>query len=428
MYDIIEKKKNKLELTKEEIEFFINGYTNGEIPDYQVSALLMAIVLNGMTDEEIINLTLAMANSSSKIDLSMFDNTVDKHSTGGIGDKTTLVIAPIVACLNCKVAKMSGRALGFTGGTIDKLESIKGYKTNLSKKQFIKQVSDINVSIISQTEDIALADKKIYALRDVTATVDNIPLIASSIMSKKIASGAKNLVIDVKVGSGAFMKDLGSAYELANKIVNIGEKADIKTVAVITNMDQPLGNNIGNSLEIEEVIKTLNNEGPNDLKEICVHLATIMNSITNKISIKESMKQVIDVLESRKAYNKFLELIKKQGGNLKNINKKAKYSYVVYSQKEGYISKMNSEEIGKISTLLGAGRLKKEDKIDYLAGIVLNKKIGDYVKENDNLATFYSSNNKDFKELEEKYINSLDFSEEKIETQLIKGIVGKINE
>jgi len=423
MYNILEKKKNNLELSKEEIEFVVTNYTNGNIPDYQMSAFLMAICINGMSDDEIFLLTKAMTDSGDKVDLSSLSNTVDKHSTGGVGDKTTLIVAPIVACLNCKVAKMSGRGLGHTGGTIDKLESIKGFKIDLSKEDFFKQVSDIGVAVIGQTEDVAPADKKIYALRDVTATVESIPLIASSIMSKKIASGAKNLVIDVKVGSGAFMKDKSTAQELASKMVSIGKNAGINVVAVLTNMDIPLGNNIGNALEVQEAIEVLNNKGPMDLKTVSVELATYMNLITNNLTYEESLKQVVEILESGKAYNKFLELVNYQGGNIESIYEKPSYEYKVYSDKEGYISSMDTTLIGKISGLLGSGRLTKTDFIDYTAGIVLNKKTGDYVNKGDLLATFYSSRINEFSVLEEKYKSSIKFDDKKIDYDLIIDIV-----
>ena len=419
MYDILDKKRNGLKLTKEEIDFVVNSYTNGEIPDYQMSALLMAICINGMEDEEITNLTMAMTNSGAKIDLSELSNTVDKHSTGGIGDKTTLIIAPIVACLGCNVAKMSGRGLGFTGGTIDKLESIPGFKIKLSKEEFINQVKNINISVIGQSENIAPADKKIYALRDVTSTVESIPLIASSIMSKKIASGAKNLVLDVKVGTGAFMKDVASAKELASTMVKIGKNCGINTVAVLTNMDIPLGNKIGNLLEVKEAIEVLNNKGPEDLKEVCIYLAATMNSITNNISYDESLKQVIEVLENGKAYDKFKEFVEYQGGNLDSLVNTSKYKYNILSNKNGYITNMDSANIGKISVSLGAGRVNLEDKIDYSAGIVLTKKINDYVNEKDVLATFYTSKELDINALANEFINSITISESKINFDLI---------
>ena len=425
MFDIIEKKKNKQELTKEEIKFVVENYTNGNVPDYQMSALLMAICINGMNDNEINYLTYYMLNSGDRIDLSMFNNTVDKHSTGGVGDKTTLIVTPIVASLGDKVAKMSGRGLGFTGGTVDKLESIKGYNISLTKDEFINQVRDINIALIGQSSSIALADKKIYALRDVTATVSSIPLIASSIMSKKIASGAKNLVLDVKVGKGAFMKDIESAKKLATQMVKIGMSFNINTVALLTNMDIPLGNNIGNILEVKEALEVLNNKGPSDLREVSIYIATLMHSITNNISFNESYKMVINSINSGKAYAKFKELVSRQGGVLEFDN--PTYEYKIYSKKEGYINSMDTERIGKISVSLGAGRLTKEDQIDYTAGIVINKKINDYVKEGDLIATFYSSKVSDFKDLENEYLDCLNYSNEKVDTKLIYGIVGKIN-
>ena len=426
IYNILEKKKNKLSLTDEEIKYVVDNYTNGVIPDYQMSALLMAICINGMTDEEIFSLTKHMTNSGSKMDLSMFDKTVDKHSTGGVGDKTTLIVGPIVACLNCKVAKMSGRALGYTGGTIDKLESIYGFKTKLSTDEFISQINNINIALISQTENVAPADKKIYALRDVTATVESIPLIASSIMSKKIASGAKNLVIDVKVGSGAFMKNKDDAALLADKMVKIGKNSGINTIAVLTNMDIPLGNNIGNALEVQEALAVLNNEGPKDLKDVCIVLAAIMNAITNNIPYNESVKQVISVLETKQAYNKFLELVKLQGGDINSVFDTPIYKYEVFAKQEGYISSMNTESIGKVSGLLGAGRMTKDDKIDYTAGIILNKKTGDRVNSGELLATFYSSKVSEFNNIEKQYLDSITISNTKPEINLILGLVGNL--
>ena len=418
MYDIIEKKKNKLTLTKEEISFFVNGYINKKIPDYQVASLLMAIVLNGMDSQEVSDLTLAMANSGDKIKFNF--STVDKHSTGGVGDKTTLIVLPIVASLGCKVAKMSGKGLGFTGGTIDKLEAIKGFKVQLTDEEFIKQINNIGVALISQTKNIAPADKKIYALRDVTATVDSIPLIASSIMSKKIASGSSNLVLDVKVGSGAFMKDIESAKMLASTMVEIGKNAKINTLAIISNMNQPLGNNIGNILEIIEAIDVLNNKGPLDLQNISIELATYMVALYKNIDYKVAKNQVINVLENNQALNKFYEFINYQGGKLENISFNPKYEYKVYAKKEGYITKMNTEEIGKIASLLGAGRMTKDDVIDYEAGIILNKKINDYVKINDLLATLYT--NKEIN-LIDKYLNAIEITDRQIENKTILGVI-----
>ena len=418
MYDIVEKKKNKLSLTKEEIEFFVNGYVNNEIPDYQVSSLLMAIVLNGMDDLEVTNLTLAMANSGDKLNLNF--NAVDKHSTGGVGDKTTLIITPIVACLDCKVAKMSGKGLGYTGGTIDKLESIPGFKVQLSDEDFINQINNINLSVISQTKNIAPADKKIYALRDVTATVESIPLIASSIMSKKIASGAKNLVLDIKVGSGAFMKNVDDATKLGQTMVNIGKNSSINTVAILSNMNEPLGNNIGNNLEVLEAIEVLKGNGPKDLKDICIELATYMVSITKGITYEDAKAKVIEVLNSGKALDKFYHLVKYQGGDISKLIHKSKYEYKVYSKKSGYITKMDTAKIGKISCMLGAGRTKKEDIIDYNAGIVLNKKINDYVNTNDLLCTLYTDKEID---LSNEYLDSIEISDNTVDNNLILGVI-----
>ena len=418
MYDIIEKKKNKNTLTKEEISLFVNGYVNNEIPDYQVASLLMAIVLNGMNDEEVTNLTLAMANSGDKMEYNF--KAVDKHSTGGVGDKTTLIVAPIVASRGCKVAKMSGKGLGFTGGTIDKLESIPGFRVQLSEDEFIHQINEINIALISQTKNIAPADKKIYALRDVTATVDSIPLIASSIMSKKIASGASNLVLDVKVGTGAFMKNVEDAKELATTMVNIGKNANINTLAILSNMNQPLGNNIGNILEVKEAIEVLEGNGPTDLKELSIELASYMVSLFKNISYDLAKNQVVEALENKQALNKFYQLVSSQGGNLEKITFNPKYEYKIYSKKEGYLTKMNTEEIGKIASLLGAGRMTKDDIIDYEAGIILNKKINDYVKENDLLATLYTNKEVD---LTDNYLHAIEINNKSTENKLILGVI-----
>ena len=413
MYDIIQKKKNGLELTLEEINFIVENFTNGNVKDYQMSALLMAIVINGMTDEETIHLTKAMANSGDKINLPLL-NTVDKHSTGGVGDKTSLIITPIVACLGCNVAKMSGRGLGHTGGTIDKLESIPEFNIQLEEKDFINQVKEIHIALIGQTKNIAPADKKIYALRDVTATVESIPLIASSIMGKKIASGAKNLVLDVKVGNGAFMKNEKDAKKLAEMMVRIGKSCGINTVAILTDMNQPLGNMIGNALEIQEVIEVLSNKGPDDLKILSIELATYMVSITKEIEYDLAKKQVIEVLETGKALNKFYEFIKFQGGNIKEFeNIKTKYKYDIMTNNEGYISLMNAEEIGKICCSLGAGRTTKEDIIDSSAGIKLNYKVGDFINKNNSIATFYTSKEIDFNLLEKLFIENIEISNNK---------------
>lgn len=399
IYDIIEKKRDNKELTKEEIDFFIKGYVDGSIPDYQASALLMAIFLNGMNDKELTYLTNAMAYSGDMVDLSKINGfTVDKHSTGGVGDKTSLVICPIVASLGCKIAKMSGRGLGHTGGTIDKLESIPGFKVELPENEFFNQVNNINISIISQSGNITPADKKLYALRDTTATVDSIPLIASSIMSKKIAAGDKCILLDVKTGSGAFMKTIKDSTTLATKMVNIGKALNRNIMAIITDMDEPLGNNIGNSLEVIEAIETLKGNGPKDFTDLCIELATNMLVLATSTSYKECKKQVSEVIKNGKALNKLRELITYQHGNSDVIDNydlfaKAHNIIEVKSTKSGYITKMNTENIGKVSSMLGAGRIKKEDNIDYSAGIVVKAKINDYVKKNDVIALLYTNKN-----------------------------------
>ena len=388
--DIIVKKKNKEKLTKVELEFAINGYLNNEIKDYQMSSLLMAIVINGMCLEEIIDLTDIMINSGETINLGIGD-IVDKHSTGGVGDKTTLILAPLVASVGVKVAKMSGRGLGHTGGTIDKLESIKGFNVSLSKDDFIKQVNEIGVSIISQTGNIAPADKKIYALRDVTGTTESIPLIASSIMSKKIASGAKYIVIDVKVGNGALMKNIEDAKLLATTMIEIGKKYNRTVVCVLTNMDVPLGHNIGNGLEVVESINCLKGNGPKDLENLVLELGSIMISLSKNISKEEALKKLSDNLHNNKAYSKFEELVKYQNGDIYNIDISDKV-ISVKSNKEGFINKINTLKLGEIVKNIGGGRMNKDDSIDYGVGIVVSKKVGQPVFENEEIAKVYISN------------------------------------
>lgn len=388
--DIIIKKKNKGELTREEIEYVVNGFVSGDIKDYQMSSLLMAIVLNDMTDSEVVNLTNAMVKSGTMLDLSGLSNVVDKHSTGGVGDKTTLIIAPIVSSLGCKVAKMSGRGLGYTGGTIDKLESIPGFVVNLSKEEFQKEIEDIGMAITSQTEDIAVADKKIYALRDVTGTTESIPLIASSIMSKKIASGSKNLVLDIKVGEGALVRNIDDARRLANLMIKIGKENGIRVICLLTNMDTPLGNNIGNSLEVLEAINILYYNIDNNLSKLCLELSSYMVSLGLGISYEEAKEKVLDAVKTKKAYAKLLEFIKYQHGDVTKLPK-SKFSYEIKSSKDGYITKLSSLAIAKLSMHLGAGRVNKEDIIDYSAGIILNKNIGDEVKIGDVIMTLYTN-------------------------------------
>ena len=388
--DIILKKKNKEELTEEEIKYVVEGFTNGSICDYQMSSLLMAITINDMTDNEVIYLTKYMMLSGNTIDLSFLDNVVDKHSTGGVGDKTTLIIAPIVAACSCKVAKMSGKGLGYTGGTIDKLESIPGFRTNLSKDEFIHEIEDIGMAITSQTDDVALADKKIYALRDVTGTTESIPLIASSIMSKKIASGSKKLVIDLKVGEGALVKDIESARRLGNLMIKIGKENGMEVICLLTNMNIPLGNNVGNYLEVLEAINTLYYNKESNLQKLCISLASYMVSLGRNISYEEANNMVLDVIRSKKAYNKFLEFVLYQHGDITKLPKSNKI-YEIKSDISGYLTDISSLEIAKLSMHLGAGRQNKDDKIDYSAGIIINKNINDYVNINDTILTLYTN-------------------------------------
>ena len=388
--DIILKKKNKEELTEEEIKYVVEGFTNGSICDYQMSSLLMAITINDMTDNEVIYLTKYMMLSGNTIDLSFLDNVVDKHSTGGVGDKTTLIIAPIVAACSCKVAKMSGKGLGYTGGTIDKLESIPGFRTNLSKDEFIHEIEDIGMAITSQTDDVALADKKIYALRDVTGTTESIPLIASSIMSKKIASGSKKLVIDLKVGEGALVKDIESARRLGNLMIKIGKENGMEVICLLTNMNIPLGNNVGNSLEVLEAINTLYYNKESNLQKLCISLASYMVSLGRNISYEEANNMVLDAIRSKKAYNKFLEFVLYQHGDITKLPK-SNNIYEVKSDTSGYLTDISSLEIAKLSMHLGAGRQNKDDKIDYSAGIIINKNINDYVNINDTILTLYTN-------------------------------------
>lgn len=430
IYDIIKKKRDGFALTKEEIEFFIKGYVDGSIHDYQASALCMAIFFQGMDERETADLTLAMAHSGDTVDLSRFGKlTVDKHSTGGVGDKTTLIVAPIVSSLGCVMAKMSGRGLGHTGGTIDKLESIEGFNTALSPDAFFAQVEKNGVAVVGQTGNLTPADKKLYALRDVTATVDNLSLIASSIMSKKLAAGSHTIVLDVKCGSGAFMKTPEDAKELAEAMVKIGNNCGRNTAAVITNMDRPLGKSIGNSLEVIEAIEVLKNNGPEDLKEVCLTLSSEIVSLSKNISIDKARELTEEAIVSGKAFEKFKEWISSQGGNREWIDNtdlfpKAKYSFEIKAEKEGYISKMDAESIGIASVILGAGRETKEDTIDMSAGIVLNKKTGDKVDKGVTLATLYSCNESTFNSAKEKYLSALDFSEKPVsEKTLVWGII-----
>lgn len=397
MYDIIAKKRDGKELSDAEIRLVVNEYVAEQIPDYQVSALLMAIYFNGMTEQETASLTQYMAMSGDIVDLTYFGAfSADKHSTGGVGDKTTLIVAPIAAACGCKVAKMSGRGLGHTGGTADKLEAIKGYKTNLSGDEFFNIVNKIGVAVVTQSGNLTPADKKLYALRDVTATVESIPLITSSVMSKKLASGAKNIVLDVKYGSGAFMKTKEDAEKLAQSMVNIGKLCGRKTTALITDMNTPLGFAVGNSLEVIEAIDVLKGKQKGDLYEISIALAGNMIALANNISEQEAQDKARHALDSGMAFLKFREWIVAQGGDIDCIDDTscfdtAAYSMEIKSSSGGFISCMDCEKIGIAAAALGAGRITKEDKIDLTAGIILSAKTGDYVGFGDRIATLYSN-------------------------------------
>ena len=412
--EIIAKKRDKQELTKEEINFFITEYTNNNIADYQASALIMAIYLNGMSKEETVNLTLAMANSGDILDLSELGIVVDKHSTGGVGDKVTLILAPIIASLGVPVAKMSGRGLGYTGGTIDKLESIPGYKVNISEEEFIRNVKKIEISLIGQTMNLAPADKKIYALRDATSTTESIPLIASSIMSKKIAAGANKIVLDVTYGSGAFMKTKEKAQELANEMVEIGRLAKRETVAIITPMEEPLGRNVGNTLEVIEAVEALKGNIAEDVKNVVLELGSNMLKLAGKgNNIEENKRKMLENISNGKALEKFKELVANQGGDIsyiENTNKfeKAKYILPVTIEKSGIVKEVKAEEVGKLSVFLGGGRIRKEDKIDPAVGITLNKKVGNKVEKSDIVAYIHANDEEKGKEavqrLKEMYV------------------------
>ena len=420
--EIIEKKRDKKELTKEEIEFFINGYTNGGIADYQAAALVMAIFLKGMTKQETTNMTLSMANSGEILDLSKLNKTiVDKHSTGGVGDKVSICLLPLVASLGVPVAKMSGRGLGFTGGTVDKMQSIPGYKTDIDMNNFVKNVENIGISMISQTMNLAPADKKLYALRDSISCVESIPLIASSIMSKKIASGAEKIVIDVTVGKGAFMKNMEEAEKLANEMIEIGKLANRETVCILTNMDEPLGHAVGNNLEVIEAIEFLKGKMPEDLKEVVLELGAYMIKLAGLgDNLEENKMKMLENINNGKAFNKFAEMVKNQCGDvsyLENINKfeKAKYIEPIKAEKDGYIQEINAEEVGKIACSLGAGRIRKEDKIDYTVGIKLCKKVSEKVSQGDDLAYIYANDIEKLEIAKQKLKDVIKIDKEKIE-------------
>ena len=420
--EIIEKKRDKKELTKDEIEYFIEGYTHDKIADYQASALIMAIYLNGMTKQETTDMTIAMANSGEQLDLSKLNEIiVDKHSTGGVGDKVSLILLPLVASLGVPVAKMSGRGLGFTGGTVDKLESIPGYQTGIDIHNFVENVEKVGISMISQTLNLAPADKKIYSLRDSISCVESIPLIASSIMSKKIASGAQKIVLDVTCGSGAFMQSKERAEELASEMIEIGKLANRETVCILTNMDEPLGHAVGNSLEVIEAIQFLKGDMPEDVKEVVLELGAYMVKLAGKgEDIEENKAKLLENIVNGKGYEKFIQLVENQGGDSSyikdtNLFPKANYIEKVYSQKDGYIQSMNAKEIGKIVCDLGAGRIRKEDSIDNAVGIVLNKKVSDKVEKGDTLVTIYANSKEKLEEAKKKLLEVIKIGEQEIE-------------
>ncbi len=418
IYDIIAKKRDGFELTQEEIAFFIKGYVADEIKDYHASALVMAIYLNGMTDSEMVSLTKYMAESGDMLCLDGIDGVcVDKHSTGGVGDKTTLIVAPIVASVGLKVAKMSGRGLGHTGGTVDKLESIDGFRVELTPEEFIQNVKEIGICVVGQTGELAPGDKKLYALRDATATVGSIPLIASSIMSKKLAAGARCIVLDVKYGTGAFMKTPASACELSEKMVRIGKDNGRKIAAVVSDMNTPLGKNIGNILEVKEAIEVLKGNGSEDLTRVCLTLAANLISLAMNITEDEGYKMAEDALISGKAFEKFKQFIAKQGGDTKltenpDLFKKAKTVHKVIANKSGYITFMDAEKIGLASVVLGAGRTNKEDSIDYTAGIILHKKTHDKVLQGDVLCELHTNDEDSIVSAEKMFLSAVTISDE----------------
>mgnify|MGYP003291286991 CR=1 FL=1 len=431
MYDLIIKKREGKELSKEEIDFMINGYTRGIIPDYQMSAMMMAVYFQGMNEDETLNLTMAMRDSGDRLDLSRIAGIkVDKHSTGGVGDKTSLALTPMVAACGIPVAKMSGRGLGHTGGTIDKLESFPGFTTEISTETFIKNVNEIGIAIMGQTAELAPADKKLYALRDVTATVDNLSLIASSIMSKKLAAGADAIVLDVKTGSGAFMKAEADAFKLAEAMVAIGNGAGRKTIGIVTDMDQPLGYAVGNALEVKEAIETLKGNGPKDFVELCLTLGSYMLMTGGKAeNVEQARLQLQEVIANGKALEKLAEFVKAQGGNPEavydtNLLPYAEIIKEIPATDSGYISGITCDEVGICSLILGGGRETKESEIDLSVGIVLEKKIGDYVNKGETIALIHANNkdkmNQAMTRLQAAFKYSVDIVDK---TEIIKGIV-----
>ncbi|HMA59620.1 MAG TPA: pyrimidine-nucleoside phosphorylase [Halanaerobiales bacterium] len=420
VYDLILKKREGHELTKEEIDYLIKGFTNGNIPDYQMSAFAMAVYFNGMTDRETADLTMAMVESGDQIDLAKIEGTkVDKHSTGGVGDTTSLVLVPLVSAAGIPVAKMSGRGLGHTGGTIDKLESIPGFKTDLSMDKFINNVNNIKAAIAGQTGNLTPADKQLYALRDVTATIESIPMIASSIMSKKIAGGADGIVLDVKVGSGAFMKTLSNAKKLAEIMVNIGQHLGRNTIAVLTDMEQPLGYAVGNNLEVKEAINTLKGEGPSDLRELCLTLGANMLKLAGKVDgFKEGYEILVEKLTKGEAFNQFKKIVENQGGDLSYIEnpakfKKADHVFEVKAKSTGYLNQLKALDIGLAAMLVGAGREKKGDEILNEVGVILHKKYGEHVNKDEIIASLhYNKDDDNLIEAKEKLKNSFVIKDE----------------
>ena len=423
MYDLISKKRDGGELNKEEMTHLMEGYVKGEIPDYQMAAFLMAVYFQGMTKEETAVMTDLVARSGDMVDLSSIEGIkVDKHSTGGVGDKTTLIVGPLAAACGVKVAKMSGRGLGHTGGTVDKLESIPNMRVSLEREEFLEVVKKVGISVIGQSGNLTPADKKLYALRDVTATVESIPLIAVSIMGKKIAAGSDCILLDVKTGSGAFMNTLEDSATLAKEMVSIGESAGRNTVALITNMDIPLGNNIGNSLEVIEAVETLQNKGPKDLTEVCVELAANMLYLAKVGNMDVCYEKVREVLENGSALQKLVEMVEAQGGDSSVIKETelfetAKFTKEVLSPRDGYITFMDTRECGVASCILGAGRETKEDRIDYTAGIVLKKKTGDRIQKGDVLAVLYGNKEEKMEPAAEHFLKAVTIKEEAPELQ-----------
>lgn len=431
MYDLIMKKRNNGILSEEEIDFMVQGFTKGDIPDYQMSAMMMAIYFQGLNEQETLALTMSMANSGEILDLSSIHGLkADKHSTGGVGDKTSLVLGPMIASLGVPVAKMSGRGLGHTGGTIDKLESFEGFHTSMTTEQFIEKVNTIKLAIVGQTANLAPADKKLYALRDVTATVDNISLIASSIMSKKLAAGADTIVLDVKTGSGAFMKKTEDAFVLAKEMVKIGQGAGKNTYAIISDMNQPLGTAVGNALEVKEAIETLDGKGEEDLLELCLTLGSYMLVGTEKAENSQIAREMLQkTIDDKSALNKLAEFIKAQGGNERavydtNLLPKARIVEEILSPISGYVKEIITDEIGMASLVLGGGRETKESVIDLSVGFIIHKKIGDFVQKGEKLATIHANDKKKLTDAKERFLQAYHFSDANVEKPtFIKGII-----